>query len=264
MDPQAALQQQLLLYQQQVLQQMGGQIGGAVNGAIAGAGLAGLAPPVQQVSSPEAKAAAEAAEMSNNLYMVGLPAETNEDLMKKIFCQYGAVLSVKVLPMRDGVTNAAALVKMGSVQEAKWLVDNVNNQIPQGLSSPVQIRFANQKGSGKGKGDCKGGFGAPLLPGAQPGGAPSIVVSGCVNPTVAAIVQGSYVLHSENHGCPVYQCQQAGGAITALIYFWDARDGPTFHGWWFGPKVGGDQVWAYNPDTSAPGDNWWLHRCCFL
>jgi len=39
--------------------------------------------------------------------------------------------------------------------------------------------------------------------------------------------------------------------VDALIYFWDTRDGPTFAGWWFGPKVGGDDVWAYNPDISA-------------
>jgi len=44
-----------------------------------------------------------------------------------------------------------------------------------------------------------------------------------------------------------------------LIYFWDERDGPNFSGWWFGPKVGGDQVWAYNGDkasNSPPLGNW--------
>ena len=33
--------------------------------------------------------------------------------------------------------------------------------------------------------------------------------------------------------------------VTVLIYFWDDRDGPTFSGWWIGPKVGGDQVWSH-------------------
>ena len=33
--------------------------------------------------------------------------------------------------------------------------------------------------------------------------------------------------------------------MTVLIYFWDDRDGPTFSGWWIGPKVGGDQVWSH-------------------
>merc|ERR1712087_347083 len=40
--------------------------------------------------------------------------------------------------------------------------------------------------------------------------------------------------------------------LDVMIYFWDDRDGPNFCGWWFGPKVGGDQVWAYHPDKSAP------------
>merc|ERR1712113_342295 len=42
------------------------------------------------------------------------------------------------------------------------------------------------------------------------------------------------------------------GSVTVLIYFWDDRDGPTFNGWWFGPKVGGDQVWAYNGNKASP------------
>merc|ERR1712039_721977 len=42
------------------------------------------------------------------------------------------------------------------------------------------------------------------------------------------------------------------GNVTVLIYYWDERDGPAFMGWWFGPKVGGDQVWAYNGNKGAP------------
>jgi len=53
-----------------------------------------------------------------------------------------------------------------------------------------------------------------------------------------------------NHNKPVYQ-KEGSGKVSVLIYFWDDRDGPSFSGWWFGPKVGGDQVWAYNGDTSA-------------
>ena len=33
-------------------------------------------------------------------------------------------------------------------------------------------------------------------------------------------------------------------AVSDCILF--LGDGPSFNGWWFGPKVGGDQVWAYN------------------
>merc|ERR1712157_526390 len=39
--------------------------------------------------------------------------------------------------------------------------------------------------------------------------------------------------------------------LDVLLYFWDERDGAAVSGWWFGPKVGGDQVWAYQPDGST-------------
>ena len=42
--------------------------------------------------------------------------------------------------------------------------------------------------------------------------------------------------------------------MTVLIYFWDDRDGPTFSGWWIGPKVGGDQVWSH-ADNRQGGRN---------
>eukprot|EP00746_Dinoflagellata_sp_MGD_P126627 gnl/MRDRNA2_/MRDRNA2_61423_c0_seq2.p1 gnl/MRDRNA2_/MRDRNA2_61423_c0~~gnl/MRDRNA2_/MRDRNA2_61423_c0_seq2.p1 ORF type:complete len:905 (+),score=306.83 gnl/MRDRNA2_/MRDRNA2_61423_c0_seq2:167-2716(+) len=64
---------------------------------------------------------------------------------------------------------------------------------------------------------------------------------------------------TENHGKPVYKKDQQVNGLDVLIYFWDDRDGPNFGGWWFGPKVGGDQVWAYNPEkstTTPPPQGW--------
>merc|ERR1712232_360200 len=91
--------------------------------------------------------------MGDNLYMKGLPAGISEELIKATFSQYGVVVSCKALPSPAGVADQAALVRMSTVQEAKWLVDNVANNIPQGLSGPVQIRFADKpKGAGKGPG----------------------------------------------------------------------------------------------------------------
>merc|ERR1712232_1135723 len=94
--------------------------------------------------------------MGDNLYMKGLPAGISEELIKATFSQYGVVVSCKALPSPAGVADQAALLRMATVQEAKWLVDNVNNNIPQGLSGPVQIRFADNpkglKGAGKGPG----------------------------------------------------------------------------------------------------------------
>lgn len=91
------------------------------------------------------------------------------------------------------------------------------------------------------------------------GGAGGLVVSGCQNPNVASIVHGSFVLVGDNHGRPVYRKQPVVNGVNVELYFWDARDGADFSGWWFGPKVGGDQVWAYHDDKagmSPPVNSW--------
>mmetsp|Transcript_17199 Transcript_17199/g.43307 ORF Transcript_17199/g.43307 Transcript_17199/m.43307 type:complete len:122 (-) Transcript_17199:50-415(-) len=95
---------------------------------------------------------------SDNLYMKGLPAGTNEESLKAIFGVYGTVVSTKVLPSPAGVSDAAALVRMSSVSEAQYLVENAVH-VASGLGTPVQIKFASSgqnKGAGKGGGFGKG------------------------------------------------------------------------------------------------------------
>lgn len=87
----------------------------------------------------------------------------------------------------------------------------------------------------------------------------TLVVTGCTHSTVGPIVRGTFALHGENHGKPTYKkdCQVNG--LDVMSYYWDERDGPGFCGWWFGPKVGGDQVWAYHTDKNAgtpPSTGW--------
>merc|ERR1712187_443155 len=55
----------------------------------------------------------------------------------------------------------------------------------------------------------------------------------------------------DNHGKPTYKKTEQAGGEDVLIYFWDNRDGDAFSGWWFGPKVGGDQVWAYHANKTS-------------
>lgn len=78
-----------------------------------------------------------------------------------------------------------------------------------------------------------------------------VSVSGCNNVTISNIIRGTYSSAESNHGKPVYRKDNATGSVIVLIYYWDERDGPSFNGWWFGPKVGGDQVWAYNPTKTS-------------
>jgi len=91
------------------------------------------------------KEQAAAAIASDNLFVAGLPTEISEEQVKAIFNQYGLVNNVKKLPSQLSRGDCAALVRMTDVNQAKWLVDNVHNNIPSGLSTPVQIRFAENK-----------------------------------------------------------------------------------------------------------------------
>jgi hypothetical protein len=42
------------------------------------------------------------------------------------------------------------MLRFASVDEAKWLVENLNGNIPEGLTEAIQVRFANAPGAGKG------------------------------------------------------------------------------------------------------------------
>eukprot|EP00929_Paragymnodinium_shiwhaense_P021417 TRINITY_DN13976_c0_g1_i1.p2 TRINITY_DN13976_c0_g1~~TRINITY_DN13976_c0_g1_i1.p2 ORF type:complete len:418 (-),score=61.90 TRINITY_DN13976_c0_g1_i1:93-1346(-) len=71
-------------------------------------------------------------------------------------------------------------------------------------------------------------------------------------------LRGTYTTFRRHHGRLAYRkitqaCQDV------FIYYWDARDGPSWCGWWFGWTVGGRMVLAYNsasPDDYPPERGW--------
>eukprot|EP00927_Polykrikos_kofoidii_P062732 TRINITY_DN5753_c0_g1_i4.p1 TRINITY_DN5753_c0_g1~~TRINITY_DN5753_c0_g1_i4.p1 ORF type:complete len:1625 (-),score=489.66 TRINITY_DN5753_c0_g1_i4:385-5259(-) len=90
-------------------------------------------------------------------------------------------------------------------------------------------------------------------------GGVALQVGGCRNKTISDIIAGTYFPLTKNHGKVVYKKEGKSRGLDVLIYFWDERDGPELGGWWFGPNVGGDQVWAYHPDRTAsmpPASEW--------
>ncbi|CAE7606558.1 SXL [Symbiodinium pilosum] len=102
---------------------------------------------------------------SEELFVTGLPMNCTSELSKQVFSQYGAVKETTVLPVSPGKQAAAGFVVMGSLEDAKWVVEHVNGNVPQGLSNPVTVVFATpkiqrpggkekmmMKGMGKGKG----------------------------------------------------------------------------------------------------------------
>lgn len=70
---------------------------------------------------------------------------------------------------------------------------------------------------------------------------------------MAETVAGTYKPIDENHDREVFQRIDPPGDSPVLLYFWDDRDGPDNAGWWFGPEVGGEEVWAHNSNQSPEG-----------
>eukprot|EP00401_Gymnodinium_catenatum_P018330 CAMPEP_0117484740 /NCGR_PEP_ID=MMETSP0784-20121206/14609_1 /TAXON_ID=39447 /ORGANISM="" /LENGTH=284 /DNA_ID=CAMNT_0005279313 /DNA_START=79 /DNA_END=933 /DNA_ORIENTATION=- len=109
---------------------------------------------------------------SDNLFIGDLPAELTKEDVDRIFSSYGTVQDSRVLPPKSEGQNASALVRFASVEEASWIVENLNGNIAEGLTDPVVVRFANAPGSnwkaagkdskgGKaGWGEKEGGYGA--------------------------------------------------------------------------------------------------------
>lgn len=91
-------------------------------------------------------------EPSDSIFLAGLPKHSDENFVRQIFGPYGSVMDVRVLP-DSGKPDRAALMRLGSVEQAKWFVDNLHGNMPHGLTSPLTVRFADRNG---GKGFGKG------------------------------------------------------------------------------------------------------------
>eukprot|EP00411_Alexandrium_monilatum_P049962 CAMPEP_0175451616 /NCGR_PEP_ID=MMETSP0095-20121207/62986_1 /TAXON_ID=311494 /ORGANISM="Alexandrium monilatum, Strain CCMP3105" /LENGTH=154 /DNA_ID=CAMNT_0016752143 /DNA_START=45 /DNA_END=505 /DNA_ORIENTATION=+ len=91
-----------------------------------------------------------------------------------------------------------------------------------------------------------------------------LIVSGCAHKTIDKILNGTFVPNGErNHGLPVFKKTEKVSGLDIMLYYWDERDGPACSGWWFGPQVGGDQVWGYHSQRGygAPPITGWKVPC---
>merc|ERR1719217_691318 len=110
---------------------------------------------------------------SDNLFISGFPEGFDEASLRTIMGAYGNITQCKVMASQPG-RKAAAMVRFSTVDEAKWIVENLSGNIPQGLTDPIDANYArnkDDKGAGKdggwgkgpyggdGKGDCKDGKG---------------------------------------------------------------------------------------------------------
>jgi len=102
-------------------------------------GMGGAAAAYQHGSS----VSSSGAKASDNLFIAGLPPQCNEDLIKGVFGQYGTVLNVRLLATGDK-PDRAALVRFGDANQAQWIIENLNQNVPMGLQSPIIVKYANK------------------------------------------------------------------------------------------------------------------------
>eukprot|EP00929_Paragymnodinium_shiwhaense_P084232 TRINITY_DN45018_c0_g1_i1.p1 TRINITY_DN45018_c0_g1~~TRINITY_DN45018_c0_g1_i1.p1 ORF type:complete len:909 (-),score=345.57 TRINITY_DN45018_c0_g1_i1:223-2949(-) len=91
----------------------------------------------------------------------------------------------------------------------------------------------------------------------------TLTVKGCKDATVQKIVKGTFNMLSgksgKNHGKPVYKRDTPANGVDVMLYYWDDRDGDHLWGWYLGPQVGGEQVWAFCPSKTSripPPSGW--------
>eukprot|EP00747_Dinoflagellata_sp_TGD_P022248 gnl/TRDRNA2_/TRDRNA2_128996_c0_seq1.p1 gnl/TRDRNA2_/TRDRNA2_128996_c0~~gnl/TRDRNA2_/TRDRNA2_128996_c0_seq1.p1 ORF type:complete len:153 (-),score=28.95 gnl/TRDRNA2_/TRDRNA2_128996_c0_seq1:204-632(-) len=111
-----------------------------------------------------------------NVYIKGLPAGITQEQVKTIFGAYGTIVSCKVLA--STTDTCPAMVLFEKQEEAQWIVDNLNNNLPQGLTSPIMVKFAtsaaDKAAKGYGKASWKGGGWDSSPYGGKGGGKPDM------------------------------------------------------------------------------------------
>jgi RNA recognition motif-containing protein len=82
----------------------------------------------------------------DRIYVKGLPAGLTDETLLSLFADYGAVVDCKVLVndglSDDGTGQSVGIVRFSSSNEAAWLVENLNGNMVQGLTRPVEVSFA--------------------------------------------------------------------------------------------------------------------------
>lgn len=81
---------------------------------------------------------------NENLFVSGLPHDVSEENIKEVFAPYGMIASVRLLP-ENGRPDRAALVKVSDVEQAQWMVDNLNQNIRIGSATSVCVRFSENR-----------------------------------------------------------------------------------------------------------------------
>jgi len=127
---------------------------------------------------------------SERVWVDGLPAGMDEDKLRTIFGAYGTLKDIKSFKEKK-----ACILVFATLDEAKWVVDNLDGNMPEGITSPVSVSYAWSRGGGKG------------------GATPAAVPGGTWTTPAAAARPGPYT----GGGCAAKGgCEGKGGSIQML------------------------------------------------
>eukprot|EP00419_Tripos_fusus_P044857 CAMPEP_0172815396 /NCGR_PEP_ID=MMETSP1075-20121228/11735_1 /TAXON_ID=2916 /ORGANISM="Ceratium fusus, Strain PA161109" /LENGTH=281 /DNA_ID=CAMNT_0013655233 /DNA_START=64 /DNA_END=908 /DNA_ORIENTATION=- len=71
------------------------------------------------------------------VYVTSLPGDTNEERLKEIFGAYGTLKGCKHIPSAK-----SCLLTFASLEEAKWVVENLDGNMPEGITEPIKAQYA--------------------------------------------------------------------------------------------------------------------------
>lgn len=90
------------------------------------------------LEEPAAKKAKKEEKMTS-VQVLGLPKDFTEQKVRDVFSKYAVIKTCNV--QKDDTDSASAILKMKTAEAAKWLVDNIHNNIPMGMKVPVKVSF---------------------------------------------------------------------------------------------------------------------------
>jgi len=62
---------------------------------------------------------------------------------------------------------------------------------------------------------------------------------------------GTYIIAGENHGQSYFRRTAPVAEVDVVLYYWDDQTEESERGWWFGPYLGSDEVWAHHPGVEG-------------
>merc|ERR1719330_1766745 len=99
----------------------------------------------------------DVSEQTDHVIINDLPGDLTEARLREVFAQYGTVKWAKISPGTGGKAGtSSAMIELDSVDEAAYFVTALDENIPEGLTAPIRVRYKPPRGGKAGKGTGQG------------------------------------------------------------------------------------------------------------